>query len=87
MAVMNLAKLSANGQITVPAEIRRLLGLKSGDKILSFQNQGGEVVLSNASATAIRKAQAAFAGLAEELGVANEDDVQALVDEVRYGKE
>ena len=87
MAVMNLAKLSANGQITVPAEIRRLLGLKSGGKILFFQNQGGEVVLSNASATAIRKAQAAFAGLAEELGVANEDDVQALVDEVRYGKE
>ena len=84
---MNLAKLSANGQITVPAEIRRLLGLKSGDKILFFQNQGGEVVLSNASATAIRKAQAAFAGLAEELCVANEDDVQALVDEVRYGKE
>ena len=37
---------SANGQITVPAEIRRLLGLKSGDKILFFQNQGGEVVLS-----------------------------------------
>lgn len=83
---MNLAKLSANGQITVPAEIRRLLGLKSGDKILFFQNQGGEVVVSNASATAIRKAQAAFAGLAEELGVADEDDVQGLVDEVRYGK-
>lgn len=84
--MMNLAKLSANGQITVPAEIRRLLGLKSGDKILFFQNQVGEVVLSNASATAIRKAQAAFAGLAEELGVADEDDVQGLVDEVRYGK-
>lgn len=83
---MNLAKLSANGQITVPAEIRRLLGLKSGDKILFFQNQGGEIVLSNASATAIRKAQAAFAGLAEELGVTDEDDVQGLVDEVRYGK-
>ena len=83
---MNLAKLSANGQITVPAEIRRLLGLKSGDKILFFQNQGGEIVVSNASATAIRKAQAAFAGLAEELGVADEDDVQGLVDEVRYGK-
>lgn len=83
---MNLAKLSANGQITVPIEIRRILGLKSGDKILFFQNQGGEVVLRNASATAIRKAQTAFSGLAEELGVANEDDVQTLVDEIRYGK-
>ncbi|WP_343209189.1 AbrB/MazE/SpoVT family DNA-binding domain-containing protein [Anaerolentibacter hominis] len=49
---MNLAKISANGQITVPVEIRRRLGLKSGDKILFFQNQNGEIVVSNASATA-----------------------------------
>ena len=47
---MNLAKISANGQITVPVEIRRLLGLKSGDKILFYQKQDGEAVLSNASA-------------------------------------
>ena len=65
---MNLAKLSANGQITVPVEIRRLLGLKSGDKILFFQNQGGEVVVANASAQALSKVQDAFAGLAEKLG-------------------
>ncbi len=83
---MNLAKLSANGQITVPVEIRRMLGLKSGDKILFFCNDDGEVVLSNASANAIRKAQAAFAGVAQELGVQSEDDVQALVNEVRYGR-
>lgn len=84
---MNLAKISANGQITVPVEIRRLLGLKSGDKILFFQKQDGEIVVSNASAKAIRKAQAAFTGAAEEMGVYSEDDIQALVDEVRYGKE
>ncbi len=84
---MNLAKISANGQITVPVEIRRLLGLKSGDKILFFQKQDGEVVISNASSTAIRKAQAAFTGAAEEMGVSSEEDIQALVDEVRYGKE
>lgn len=84
---MNLAKISANGQITVPVEIRRLLGLKSGDKILFFQKQDGEVVVSNASSKAIRKAQAAFAGAADEMGISNEDDIQALVDDVRYGKE
>ena len=38
---MNLAKISSNGQITVPVEIRRLLGLKSGDKILFLQKQNG----------------------------------------------
>ena len=83
---MNLAKISSNGQITVPVEIRRQLGLKSGDKILFLQKPDGEIVISNASAQAIRKAQAAFSGVAEEIGVYNEEDVQALVDEVRYGK-
>ena len=84
---MNLAKISTNGQITVPVEIRRLLNLKSGDKILFFQKQDGEIVVSNASSKAIRKAQAAFAGAAEVMGISNEDDVQALVNEVRYEKE
>ena len=83
---MNLAKISANGQITVPAEIRRLLDLKSGDKILFLQKPNGEVVIHNASAQAIYKAQTAFEGVAEQIGVHNEDDVQVLVDEVRYGK-
>ena len=83
---MNLAKISANGQITVPAEIRRLLDLKSGDKILFFQKPSGEIVINNASAQAIYKAQKAFEGVAEQMGVYNEDDVQALVDEVRYRK-
>ena len=84
---MNLAKISANGQITVPVEIRRLLGLKSGDKVMFFQKQDGEIVVSNASSQAIRKAQAAFAGAAEAMGIYSEEDVQKLVDEVRYGGE
>jgi len=83
---MNLAKVSANGQITVPVEIRRLLGLKSGDKVLFFQKQNGEIVMSNASAQAIRKAQTAFAGAAEMMNISDEDDIQTLVDEMRYGK-
>lgn len=83
---MNLAKISASGQITVPVEIRRQLGLKSGDKILFLQNQNGEIVISNASAAALRKAQTAFTGAAEAMRVSNEDDIQTLVDEVRYGK-
>lgn len=82
---MNLAKVSANGQITVPVEIRKLLGLRSGDKILFVQKDNGEIVINNASAQAIYKAQKAFSGVAEDMGVYNEDDVQNLVNEVRYG--
>lgn len=80
---MNLARVSPDGQITVPAEIRKSLGLKAGDKILFFQNPNGEVVMTNASANAILKAQAAFSGAAEAMGITSEDDVQSLVNELR----
>ena len=80
---MNLAKISQNGQITVPVEIRRILGLKTGDKILFFQNEKGDVVLSNVSATAILKAQRAFAGAADDLKVSSEEDVQSMIDDIR----
>ncbi len=66
---MNLAKISANGQITVPVEIRRLLGLKSGDKILFFQKQNGEIVIRNASFKAIHKAQDSFPETAGEVNI------------------
>jgi AbrB family looped-hinge helix DNA binding protein len=81
---MNLVRLSANGQITVPAEIRRMLDLKSGDKILLYQNKSGEIVLNNASANALYKVQNAMEGVAGRLGLRDEEDVQKLVDEVRY---
>lgn len=83
---MNLAKVSANGQITVPVEIRRVLNLKEGDKVLFLQRENGEIVINNASLSAIRKAQEAFAGVAEAIGLRTEEDVQAAVDELRYGE-
>lgn len=83
---MNIAKIADNGQITIPAEIRRILGLKSGDKILFSQNPTGEIVINNASAQAIYNTQKSFEVIAAQIGVDNEDDVQKLVDEVRYGK-
>jgi len=88
---MNLAKVSANGQVTVPVEIRRKLNLKEGDKILFFERNDGEVIINNASAsglfgsaTAIINAQKAFEGAARDFGANSEEDVQRLVDDVRY---
>lgn len=83
---MNLAKVSANGQITVPVEIRRSLNLKEGDKVLFFQRENGDVVIDNASATALYKVQNAMLNAAEEAGLYDEDDVQALVDKLRNKK-
>ena len=83
---MNLAKLTSAGQITIPVDIRRMLKLKTGDKILFMQNKDGEIVIDNASINAIRKAQKAFEGVAEEYGFKDEDDVQRYIDAIRYGK-
>ena len=82
---MNLAKISANGQITVPAEIRRKLNLRAGDKLLFFETASGQIVIDNASTTAIIRAQRAFAGAADAGGIGDEEDVQKLVDDIRYG--
>lgn len=77
---MNLARVSNNGQITVPVEIRRTLKLKPGDKILFFQKDNGEIVVKNPSITAIEEAQAAVAG-----DTYSEDEILADVMELRYG--
>jgi len=84
---MNLARVSANGQVTVPIEIRKKLNLKEGDKILFFERDDGEVVINNASASAIINAQKAFKGASAQFGVKSEEEVQQLINEVRYSKE
>lgn len=83
MCAVNLAKLSANGLITVPVEVRRRWGLSAGDKVLFIENNNGETVLANASLSTLAKAQGAFAGAADDLGVGDPHDVQDLVDELR----
>lgn len=80
---MNLAKLSSNGQITVPVEVRRRLHLVPGDKVMFLEKDNGEVVVVKAELAAVARAQEAFAGAAQDLGVADEGAVQALVDEMR----
>jgi len=50
---MNLAKISCNGQITVPLEVRRALQVKTGDKIVFLYKSNGEITIKNLSAVAI----------------------------------
>ena len=77
---MNLARVSANGQITVPFEIRRMLKLKEGDKLLFIQKENGEIVVSNTSLIAIGEAQGAVAG-----STYSEEEISADVMRLRYG--
>ena len=79
---MELAKITANGQITLPLAIRRKLNLKDGGKVAFVENEGGYRII-NPTKMAIIEAQNAFAGLSEELGLKSEEDVIALCKDVR----
>lgn len=79
---MELAKVTSKGQITIPLEIRKKLGVKEGDKVLFIEEQG-RVIMVNSSMEALRKAQDAFKGEADRLGLKNEQDVVDLVSELR----
>lgn len=48
---MELAKVTTKGQITIPIEVRRKLGVKSGDKIL-FVEEAGKIYIANAAKNA-----------------------------------
>ena len=75
---MELAKVTYKGQITIPLEIRKMLNLKEGSKVLFFK-KGDEVVIKNSAMLALEEVQEAFEGEAERLGLISEDDVVELV--------
>jgi len=79
---MELAKITMRGQITIPKEIRRRLGVKDGDKVV-FVEENGRIIVENAAMVALKIAQNAFAGEAERAGLKTEEDVVRLVKEVR----
>lgn len=79
---MELAKISSKGQITIPIEIRKKLGVKEGDKVL-FVEENGNILIMNSTMLAFRKAQQAFDGEAEKAGLKSEEDVVNLIKELR----
>ena len=79
---MELAKITSKGQITLPINIRRALKLNDGDKV-AFVEANGQFILANPSMLALRQAQDAFAGFAEENDLQTDEDVVALVKEIR----
>lgn len=79
---MELAKVTAKGQITLPVGIRKKLGVKQGDKVL-FLEEGNRIVLINSSLAALVEAQKAFQGVAETIGLSDEQDVVDMVKALR----
>ena len=79
------AVISSKGQITVPKEIRNVLGVDTGERI-TFVVVGDEVKIVNAASYAMKVLQTEMIGQAKKAGLDSEEDVLKLIKEMRKNK-
>ena len=76
--------MMAKGQITIPKDVREVLGVSSGDRV-SFVVEGNTVRLVNSAVYAMQVLQSEMRGEAERTGLTSEEEVMTLVKELRDG--
>lgn len=81
-AFVDNAKIMAKGQVTIPKDVREVLGVTSGDRI-SFIVEGKTVRIVNSAVYAMQLLQNEMAEEAKRTGLSSDDAVMALVKELR----
>ena len=79
---MDNAKVMAKGQITIPKDVRDVLGVSSGDRV-TFIVEGPTVRMVKSAVYAMQMLQQEMAGEAARGGLTSENDVNALIREMR----
>lgn len=80
------AKVMSKGQVTIPNDVREILGISSGDRI-TFVVENGNVRLINSAVYAMQLLQAQMANEAENTGLTSDEAIMDLVKEVRAESE
>ena len=80
--VVNDAKVMAKGQVTIPKNIRAILGVNSGDRV-TFIADGNTVRVVNSAVYAIEKFQKEMKGQAGRAGLESEDSVAEWITQSR----
>ncbi len=79
MTVIEIAKVSSRGQVAIPKEIRKLMGLQTGDKIV-FTKEGAIIKLAKVEPKTFRELTEPLRKLPKKV---KEEDVPALIREHR----
>ena len=80
--IFNTAKVMSKGQITLPIDIRKGMGLSAGDRVaLIFENN--RVIMMNPAIYAMETLQKEMEGAWEKAGIRSEDDIGALLKDIR----
>ncbi len=81
-AFVDNAKVMAKGQVTIPKDVREVLGAASGDRI-SFIVEGSTVRVVNSAIYAMQTLQREMEGEADRSGLTSDNNIMALVKELR----
>ncbi len=81
-AFVDNAKVMTKGQITIPKDVREVLGVSCGDRV-SFIVEGNTVRIVNSAVYAMQLLQSEMMGEAERAGIKSDDDVMKLVKGLR----
>lgn len=80
------AKVMAKGQVTIPKDVREVLGITSGDRI-SFIVENNTVRIVNSAVYAMQMLQNEMEGEAQRANLTSDDAVMELVKELRNENE
>lgn len=80
------AKVMSKGQVTIPKDVRDILGISSGDRV-TFVVENGNVRIINSAVYAMQMLQKQMEGEAERNGLTSDDLVMDMVKEVRAESE
>lgn len=81
-AFVDNAKVMAKGQVTIPKDVREVLGVTSGDRI-SFIVKKNTVRIVNSAVYAMQVLQQEMEKDVERVGLNSENDVMESVKEIR----
>lgn len=76
------AKVMSKGQITIPKDIRKILGVDCGSRV-TFVVEGNSVRLVNSAIYAMQVIQSKMVGEAERVGLTDDEKVMDLIREIR----
>lgn len=80
--IIDTVKVMSKGQITIPKDIRKKLGISIGDRV-TLICEDDRVILMNSAVYAMKMLQSEMVGEAEKAGIRTDNEVIELVKAVR----
>ena len=76
------AKVMSKGQVTIPKDVREVLGISSGDRV-TFVVENGNVKLFNSTVYAMQTLQTQMTGEADTSGLTSDEAIMDMIKIIR----